>query len=1045
MSLTRVATHHSRAIILLTILLAAAGVVSGFSLPSGIYPPLEFPRIVAVAHAGTTPPQSMMLTVTRPLEQAIMEVPGIQRVRSRTFRGATEISAQFDPGTDMVVALQQAQDHIAEIRTTLPDDLDLTVDRLTPAAFPIFAINLTGGLSAADLHDYGFYVVRPALARVDGVGRVQVQASDTREIEVVVDPGKLTASGLTVDDVSTALKGQNLLAPVGHYPEHGIQHLVLASGLWSSADQIGDTPVIVKNGSTVRVRDIATVTPGAPDRMSLIEGKGGTSAAINVSQQIDANILTVRQGLVDQIAQLQTALPAGLRIERTYDLAAFVEAAIANVRDAIIIGGVLAVLVLLAFLRSTRLTIVAASTLPLTVVSTFFFMWLFNESINLMSMGGIAVAIGLVIDDAVVVVENIHRRLAAGGGPNDVERATQELIKPVVSSTLTTVVVFAPLGFLSGVVGDFFKALSITLTVAVLISLALALTLIPILARGSYRRGAHDHRHPDRASEAGHAHDHHVRVSGESERAEGKIGFIERAYVRSLPALTRRPWLVGLVVLALGASAYVLFNRIGTGFFPEADEGGFVLDYWTPPGMALEDTDARMKKVEAILTATPEVQTFVRRTGSEMGMFATQQNRGDILVRLKPRGQRDREADEIVNEVRAKVAKAVPDTQVEFAQVLEDMLGDLEGAPTPIEVKVFGDDQTKLEPISDQIAEKLGKIRGIVDVVGLQRGGPEVLWQVDPIVAGRLGLTTQQVSDQLSNAWLGETATNLRLLDRTVPVRVRYPDSVRFDPTQLGQTSIKGATGALVPASALVTVSQTGGQPELMRENLRQMALVTARLEGRDLGSAVADVRQMLTSMSLPVAYTWEVGGQYESQRRAFNEMLVVAGVAAALVFVILVFHFRSFIQATLILAAAPLSLGGALALLVVTGTDLNVSSAMGLILLVGLVVKNGIVLLDFADRRRAEGYPAEEAMLMAARVRLRPILMTTLCTLFGLLPLALGIGAGAELQRPLALAVIGGLSLSTLVTLYLVPSGFMALGRGRPPAEADTMAQPTS
>jgi multidrug efflux pump subunit AcrB len=1043
MNLTRLATHHARAIILVTILLALAGLISSFALPSSIYPPLEFPRIVAVGHAGTTPAQSMMLTVTRPIEQAIMEVPGIHRVRSRTFRGSTEISALFDPGTDMVVALQSAQDRVADIRSSLPDSLDLNIDRITPAAFPIFSINLTGGLSSAELHDYGFYVIRPALARVDGVGRVQVQASDTREIEVIVNPAKLTASGLTVDDVATALKGQNLLEPVGHYPENGIQHLVLASGLWTSASQIGLTPVIVKNGATVRVSDLATVAPGSPDRMALIAAKGGTAAAITVSQQIDANILAVRQGLLDEIADLETSLPAGLRIERTYDLAAFVEAAIANVRDAILLGGLLAVLVLLAFLRSVRLTLIAACTLPLTVISTFFFMWLFNESINLMSMGGIAVAIGLVIDDAVVVVENIHRRLAAGGGPNDVERATQELIRPVVSSTLTTVVVFAPLGFLAGVVGDFFKALSITLTVAVLISLALALTLIPILARGSFRRAAHRHQLPDAPDQDSHApgaHHHHVLhhdEAGTDLHTHDQSGPIERWYVASLPGLMRRPILVLGAVVVLAAIGGLCYQRIGTGFFPEADEGGFVLDYWTPPGMALEDTDVRMQRVEAILTATPEVASFVRRTGSEMGLYATQQNRGDVLVRLAPRAARQRSANAVIDEVRGKVTKAVPDTTIEFAQLLQDQLGDLEGAPTPIEVKIFGDDQSKLELLSDQVHEKLSQIRGLVDIIGLQRGGPESEWQVDPVMAGRLGLTTQQVADQMSNAWLGETPTSLRLLDRTIPIRVRYPDGVRFNAARLGDTTIRGANGALVPAAALVTISQTGGQAELMRENLRQMALLTARLEGRDLGSAVADVRHMLSTVALPVGYTYEVGGQYESQREAFQEMLIVAGVAAALVFVILVVHFRSFLQATLILAAAPVSLTGALALLLLTGTELNVSSAMGLILLVGLVVKNGIVLLDFADRRLAEGHAREAAVLMAARVRLRPILMTTLCTLFGLLPLALGLGAGAELQKPLALAVIGGLSLSTLVTLYLVPAGFLALGREGDPETA--------
>lgn len=1008
MNPARLATQHSRAVILVTIFLTVAGAIASFSLPSSIYPPLQFPRIAVIAHAGTLPAPSMTLTVARPIEQAIMEVPGIRRVRSRTFRGASEISAQFDPSTDMIVALQQVQSRIAEIRGSLPAETDLTVERLTVAAFPMYSFNLIGGLSAAELHDIAFYDIRPAISRVPGVGNVEVLSSDTREIEVIVDPERLRAANLTIDDVSQALKSANQLNPIGRYPDNGLQHLELASGLWDSAADIGRTPIVVKDGATLRVSDIAAVTPGAPDRTRLVVGQGGNATLVAISQQIGANILTVRTGIEGVLQELKTSLPKGLKLIKTYDLAEFVATAIDNVRDAIIVGGLLAILVLLVFLRNWRLTIVAASTLPLTVVGTFFFMWLFGESINVMSMGGLAVAIGLVIDDAVVVVENIHRRVREGGSRESIEQATSELVAPVVGSTLTTVVVFAPLGLLSGVVGQFFKALSLTLSVAVLISLVLALFLIPLLARFTVRGGS-------AAEDASHTPQNTA---------------LQRGYVRSLPLFLDRPILVVLALLLLGGLGVFTFFQVGTGFLPAADEGGFVIDYVAPAGMALEDTDQRLRKIEAILNDTPEVASFVRRTGSEMGLFATQMNSGDILVRLKPRSERKRSAEEIIDSLRNKLDEAVPDTETEFVQLLQDMLGDLEGNPTPIEVKIFGDDQGKLEQLSQELQPKIEAIHGIVDVVGLQRGSLEDTWQVDPVAAGRLGLTIEQVSTQLSDAWLGDVATDLRLFDRTVPVRVRYPDSARFDPTKLTQTTIRGANGKLSPASALVHIVPRGSQAELMRENLRQMAIITARLEGRDLGSGVNDVKAVLANTKLPVGYSVEIGGLYESQRQAFRELLLVSGVATSLVFLILVIQFRTFTSALLILLAAPLSLGGAFAMLIWTNTELNVSSAMGLILLVGLVVKNGIVLLDFVEMRREEGLPIHDAVLAAARVRVRPILMTTLCTLFGLLPLALGIGAGAELQKPLALAVIGGLSLSTLVTLYLVPSAFLALKR---------------
>jgi len=1006
MNPARMAVRHGRAVILLTIFFAVAGSVALLSLPSGIYPPLEFPRVVVIAHGDSTPSRSMMLTVTRPLEQALMEVPGIRRVRSKTFRGATEISAQFQDGTDMIVALQQAQGRIEEARSALPGDVDLAVERLTPAAFPIYSANLTGGLPNADLRDYAYYVVRPELARVPGVGRVEVLSSDVREIEIVADPAKLFAAGLTVHDVAQALKETNTLAPVGRFSASGRQHLVLVSGLWESAAAIATTPIAVRGGATLRVSDVADVFPGAPDRTNLVTGNGREAAVISVSQQVGASILRVKEGIESALDDLRRTLPSGLAISKVYDLAEFVATAIANVRDAILVGGILAILVLVVFLRDGRMTLIAAITLPLTVLSTFVFMRFLGQTINLMSMGGLAIAIGLVIDDAVVVVENIHRHLGSGPAGAVVERATAELTAPVVGSTLTTVVVMLPLGLLTGVTGQFFRSLSFTLTVAVLVSLVLALTLIPLLASSAARRSEGSAHRPGRGRR------------------------LEAAYATALEATMRRPVLAGAGMAALALLSVFLYWHVPSGFLPEIDEGGFVIDYLTPPGTALEETDRLIRKVEDLVKATPEVASFSRRTGSELGLFATQQNKGDVLVRLKPRSARSRSAEAIIEDLRPKVAAAIPGVDVEFVQLLQDMIGDLEGAPTPIEVKIFGDDADVLAASAAKAEAILRTIDGVVDLVGVQRGNPEVSFEIDPIAAGRAGLTVEAVSTQLSAALLGEVATDLRLMDRTIPVRVRYPDADRFEPSRLGDTPIRGAGGAVIPVSSLARVVRTDGQSTLTRENLREMALLTARLEERDLGSAVQEIRSRLSEMPLPVGYTLEVGGQYASQRQAFGELLLVFGVAAFLVLTILVVEFRAFIPALLILAAAPLSFCGAFLLLWVAGAELNVSSAMGLILLVGLVVKNGIVMIDYAHRLRDGGRTLGEAVREAARIRLRPILMTTFCTLFGLLPLALGLGSGAELQKPLALAVIGGLGLSTLVTLLAVPSLYLALSR---------------
>src|SRR5262245_21199596 len=489
MSLASFVERYGRAVVVITLLLAGAGLYSATQLPSDIYPPLVFPRVVVIGHAGTLPAKTMMLTVTRPIEQALLEVPGIRRVRSKTLRGSIEVSAQFDPATDMLLSLQQAQGRIAEARSSLPTDLDLTVERLTPSAFPFLSVNLTGALSSANLYDYGYYVMRPALSRVPGVGNVEVLSSDQPEIEVIADPARLAATGLTIGNVADALQAANTLNPVGRYSQGGKLHLVLASGMWKTMEDIAPTPVAVKGGATIRVADVASVERGAPDRMTLVSGDGKVAANISISQQIGANILDVRAGVENVLNDLARSLPSGLTLSKTYDLAEFVTTAIVNVRDAILIGAILAVVVLLVFLRDWRLTLVASVTLPLTIMTTFLVMRWLGQTINVMSMGGLAVAIGLVIDDAVVVVENICRHLSRGeDSAQSVASAMREIMAPVIGSTLTTVVVFVPLGMLSGVVGQFFKALSVTLAAAVLISLVQALTLIPLLARAAARR-----------------------------------------------------------------------------------------------------------------------------------------------------------------------------------------------------------------------------------------------------------------------------------------------------------------------------------------------------------------------------------------------------------------------------------------------------------------------------------------------------------------------------------------------------------------------------
>jgi CzcA family heavy metal efflux pump len=1014
MSLAGFAARHRAAVYLAVVLLALGGVYSLVTLPAGTYPEAIFPRIVIIARVGTFEPRDMVVAVTRPLEEDLSGVIDLRRIQSRTVRGATELSLDFRAGADMQFALQQVQGRLAVLQPELPPGVHIFAERLTPSVFPMMQFELTGG-DPILLRDLAQYTIRPRLARLPDVGEVEVQGGLVREVSVVLDPARLVSHHIGAKEVAERILEANVVEAAGRVDREYRQLSVIVSGLAATADAVG-TLVVRRDGEyTVRVSDLGTVRYGAEDQFLLATGNGQPAALINVSRQPAGNILRVERAVLAMADSLRQILPANVKLESVYNQGELVRSSIGNVRDAMTVGGILAVIVLLLFLHQPVVTVAAALTLPLTILGTFAGLRLFGDSLNLMSLGGLAVAVGLIIDDAVVVVENIERRLAQRGDDAPalvIRRATDEILAPVAGSTFTTVVVFAPLALLEGVVGQFFRSFALALTIAVLLSLALAVLLIPLLTTQWVERQLRSGK-------------------GERTRVETpRIARLENWYVHRAGAALRRPGLVLAAAGLLVVLAFGLWQVVGTGFLPQMDEGGFILDYWTPTGSSLAETDRELHRIEAILKEDRDVERFTRRTGFELGFFATAPNTGDMTVQLRPR--RDRASVyQVIDRLRTRIETEVPAVRVEFLQITQDLLGDLTGAPNPVEIKLFHPEVRVAEAAGRKVAGEIETVPGLEDLFdGVTGDIPSIRVNLDPVRVSRLGLTPADALAQVHAALFGEEAGAVREPDRLVPIRVRVADSVRFNPAVAQTLPIIGPNG-WAPLGSLGTVADSADVSELWRENLRPMVMVTGAVdpETSNLGHVMRTIRQRLSGLALPPGVSLEYGGQYVGQRESFRQLLVVLVLAIGTVLLVMVGQFGQFRGPLAILLAASLGLTGALLALVITRMPFNVSSFMGLILLVGLIVKNGIILLDAAQRIRNSGATPEMAVREAGRLRLRPILMTTLCTLAGLLPLAFGIGSGAELQQPLAIAVIGGLTLSTVITLVLLPAGLLGVG----------------
>ncbi len=1017
-------------IVLSAVLLSVAGVVAMLRMPSGIYPEVAFPRIVVIAQTPGLAVKDVEVAVTRPIEEVVGIVLGVVRVRSKSVRGASQLEIDFAPGTDMIQALNDVRARMAEVGAQLPPGTTTITERQTPSVFPIISFVVTGGRGPSELHDYAYYDLRPRISRIADVSYVTVQGGDIREIIVEVDPQALVAANLSIADVADRLNKEHRLRAVGRLDRGALQYQVLADTLATSPDELEDVVIAEKSGQSIRIRDIGRVAIGHEDRTTAIRSNGKDAVALTVFRRLGGNALAVSEALGAVLRDAAKSAPPGVEIHPVYDQGTLVRTAIANVRDAIVIGGLMSVVVLLMFLKSVRATLIAALSIPLSLVITFVFLYLTGDTLNLMSLGGLAVAIGLIIDDTVVVIENIARHLSQGqSGDEAVDRASREISGAVIGSTLTTILVFVPLAFVRGVVGQFFQSLSVALSVALLVSMVVSLTIIPVLAARFLARRPMPTTGPI-------------------------YNLLANRYEGVLRVGLRFPWAsVAVAILMLLPLGWLALN-METGFMPDMDEGAFVLDYEMPVGTSLSQTDKVLRRVEDVLRRTPDISGYIRRTGAELGFFATEAYTGDIMVSLKPNDQR-RPMEEIIEELSGALEKEVPELETEFVPLVQDQINDLAGVASPIEVKVFGPDFRTLRTLASSVGEIVEKVEGADDVnAHVYLGNPDVVVRPDSAQTARVGLTVMDVESQLNAALYGQVASTVPQEDRMTKIRVRYPDPVRYDQMHLSLLPISLATATMpplatgtapanpgfVPLGQLATIRTVRSPNELWRENQQPVITVTAEQRGRDLGSINAEILEKMRDLKFPPGYRWELAGSYRAQQESFVNLMTVLVVASALVFLLLGFQFRSLSLPMLIFLAQPISLASAFFALKITGTPLNVSSFMGFILLIGLDVKNGIILIEYIGQLRGEGVPLHEALLQAGRTRFRPILMTSLCTILGLVPLAMGFGPGAQMQQPLAIAVIGGLITNMLLTRLLIPVGYLAF-RGRRDLEPATVS----
>jgi CzcA family heavy metal efflux pump len=999
---------HKKPVGLVLAIIIVAGLFVFSKLQTSLFPEITFPKIKVIAEEGLQPVNKMMVTVTKPLEDAIKRVPDLQMVRSTTSRGSCEISAFMDWNADIDVSLQKVQAEIDEIKGDLPADVNFTVEKMNPSILPVSGYTLEShSRSPIELRQLATYTVKPFLSQVDGVSEIRVIGGKAKEYWLTLNKQKMSSLGLTPDIISNALAQTNFVKSEGYLSDYKMLYLTVTDATINAKDELENLVVSNNRKRVIQLKDFADVAIQESIEYTRINANGHEGVLIAVIKQPNANLVSLSADMESKVADLQKILPRDVTIKPYYVQADFVQESIKSVSDSLWIGLLLAIVVAIIFLRSIKASATILITIPVTLCLSLIVLYVIGYTFNIMTLGAIAAALGLIIDDAIVVVEQIHRTHEEHPLEHPrllIKKAIDYLFPAMLGSSISTIVIFIPFVMMSGVAGAYFKVLTNTMIITLVCSFFVTWIGLPVV----YLLLS---RHKPTSKQAAKEEEHHVKKQ------------------RWVKWFILRPFVSLIIVIALIVAIVIVPPLLETGFLPDMDEGSIVLDYRSPPGTSLDETNRMLIQVEKIINAQPEVEAYSRRTGTEMGFFITEPNKGDYLIQLKKK--RDKTTEEVISDLRQKIAANQPALIIDFGQVITDMLGDLMTSVQPIEIKIFGDDQQKLQALSKQVAAVVSNVKGAADVSdGIIIAGSSVSIQPNFSKLAQYNVTPANLQFQLQAALEGNVIGNMLEREQLSPIRMVYPGNRNLSVTGIENQTIFTPTGKLVPISELAQVEIKPGDAEINRENLQSMGVVSARKDNVDIGTLMTAIqKQIAAKITLPTGYHIEYGGDYAQQQKSFSELLIILITSSLLVFAVILFLFKQFRIAFIIIIIAVLGITGSFLALYITKTPLNVGSYTGLIMIVGIIGENAIFTFLQFKQRAIDNQSAgvensiDEAIIFSISTRLRPKLMTALGAIIALMPLALGIGAGAQLHQPLAIAVIGGFLIALPLLLIVLPS----------------------